>query len=197
MKRTVKVLYHTPIERELLLARMSHLPELRLECCKLDELLQTCDQPTLVASCARDLPSSLRLKQLLPSASLLFFCPPALTSMVNLLQDERCNAVSLAAGFEQVKQAVLQLADHSLSCCVEHAVVLTRREQQVLALLVSGQEISSIAQSLGIKCSTVIAHKKHLFLKCNVHSTGQLIVWALLRQTEWAQKSGGSTTAEF
>jgi DNA-binding CsgD family transcriptional regulator len=32
---------------------------------------------------------------------------------------------------------------------------------------------------LGRFLSTVIAHKKHLFLKSGVHTTSQLIVWAL------------------
>ncbi|MCK9602607.1 MAG: helix-turn-helix transcriptional regulator, partial [Sphaerochaeta sp.] len=68
------------------------------------------------------------------------------------------------------------------ACVQEHSVLLTRREQQVLALMLSGQDMNSIAGSLGIKRSTVIAHKKHLFLKSGVHTTSQLVVWAMLKQ---------------
>jgi DNA-binding CsgD family transcriptional regulator len=42
--------------------------------------------------------------------------------------------------------------------------------------------MNSIAGSLGIKRSTVIAHKKHLFLKSGVHTPSQLVVWAMLKQ---------------
>lgn len=35
---------------------------------------------------------------------------------------------------------------------------------------------------MGIKLSTVYAHKKNLFLKTGMHTTSQLVVWALLRE---------------
>ncbi len=68
---------------------------------------------------------------------------------------------------------------HSRDEVDEHPTVLTKRENQVLVLMVSGQDTRQIASALGIKMSTVIAHKKHLFLKSGVHTTSQLIVWAL------------------
>ena len=63
----------------------------------------------------------------------------------------------------------------------ECAAYLTRRERQILNLYLSGKDTKEVAENLGIQNSTVIAHKKHLFLKSGAHSVSQLLVWAMLK----------------
>jgi DNA-binding CsgD family transcriptional regulator len=182
MKRTALLLYHTSLEREQLLCRLSPFSFLELECHKLETERKT-EYAQPVICFARDLPSALQLKQRLCCPSLLLFCPPALIGMFSLLDDERCRTKSLSCSIASLQQALLLVTDTREPACVqEHSVLLTRREQQVLALMLSGQDMNSIAGSLGIKRSTVIAHKKHLFLKSGVHTTSQLVVWAMLKQ---------------
>ncbi len=67
-------------------------------------------------------------------------------------------------------------------CKEEPPCCLTLRERQVIALILSGEENKEIANKMGIKLSTVYAHKKNLFLKTGMHTTSQLVVWALLRE---------------
>ena len=181
MKRTALLLYHTSLEREQLLCRLSSFPFLELECRKLESERKT--EYALPGICfARDLPSALHLKQHLCCPSLLLFCPPALIGMCSLLEDERCRTRSLSCSTASLQEALLQVTGTKEPACVhEQTVLLTRREQQVLALMISGQDMNSIALSLGIKRSTVIAHKKHLFLKSGVHTTSQLVVLAMLK----------------
>lgn len=181
MKRTALLLYHTSLEREQLLSRLSPISFLSVDCHKLEERKN--QEFLLPVICfARDLPTALNLKQRLSCPSLLLFCPSSLVQMCSLLEDERCSTQSLSCSSLSLQRVLIALTDPRQPQSVkEQTVALTRREQQILALLISGQDINSIAHSLGLKRSTVVAHKKHLFLKSGVHSTNQLIVWAMLK----------------
>jgi DNA-binding NarL/FixJ family response regulator len=52
---------------------------------------------------------------------------------------------------------------------------ISKREQQVLDLLVEGLSSSEIAEELNIGFETVRTHRKNLFLKYKVTSAGQLV----------------------
>ncbi|WP_417614703.1 response regulator transcription factor [Oceanisphaera sp.] len=51
---------------------------------------------------------------------------------------------------------------------------LTRREQQVAALLIQGRDNDAIAQELGIGVGTIKNHRKHLYRKLHVDSQAAL-----------------------
>ncbi|MDK2860777.1 MAG: hypothetical protein PWP25_1963 [Sphaerochaeta sp.] len=101
--------------------------------------------------------------------------------MCSLLEDQSTIVLSLTCSEPLLEMMLGRFLSgpHPNDGVNEHPVVLTKRENQVLTLMVSGQDTRQIASVLGIKMSTVIAHKKHLFLKSGVHTTSQLIVWAL------------------
>ncbi len=56
---------------------------------------------------------------------------------------------------------------------------LTKREHQVLALILSGQATAEIAKTLGI-ATTVTTYKKRLYSKSGTNSLSQLLIWAMV-----------------
>jgi DNA-binding CsgD family transcriptional regulator len=134
------------------------------------------------------LSSLLRLKErarAFPSVPLLVFVPPEALSVLGLLERPDCALVSEQEEEGELRRRMMRLVrarddgpgtgGHTLPC-------LTERERQIVALLACGQDNRSIADRLGIRPSTVSAHKKNLFLKTGVHSTSQLVAWALVRE---------------
>jgi DNA-binding CsgD family transcriptional regulator len=58
---------------------------------------------------------------------------------------------------------------------------LTDREEQILGFISQGMCVDDISLKLGISTKTVIAHKRNLFIKANVHSINQLMLWSFNR----------------
>jgi DNA-binding NarL/FixJ family response regulator len=56
---------------------------------------------------------------------------------------------------------------------------LTKRERQILGLVVSGNSNRNIAEILGISIKTVDHHRTSLMRKLGVHSTAELLAYAL------------------
>lgn len=65
----------------------------------------------------------------------------------------------------------------------EEQPVLTKREMEVMELLVKGMCAKEIAESLYISETTVITHKKNLKKKYNVRNTVELISKAFISRT--------------
>ncbi|MGH0053845.1 MAG: LuxR C-terminal-related transcriptional regulator, partial [Sphaerochaetaceae bacterium] len=162
------------------LSRLDAFPQLRLQVHRLDAALVGHEQHGCICFCP-DLPSAVQVRKRLEGRSLLIFCPETMKMMCSLVQDQRTHVLSLTCSESQLRMALgIFLSDSVESEEVDECpITLTKREQQVLTLMVSGQDTRQIASALHIKMSTVIAHKKHLFLKSGVHSSNQLIVWAL------------------
>jgi two-component system nitrate/nitrite response regulator NarL len=59
------------------------------------------------------------------------------------------------------------------------AVILTKRERQIMTLLVDEYKPRKIAQSLGITQGTVRLHQSKLYAKCGVHSLAGLVKFYL------------------
>lgn len=59
------------------------------------------------------------------------------------------------------------------------AELLTRRERQVAALLLQGQDVETIAATLGIGSGTVKNHRKHLYGKLRIGSQAELFGYFL------------------
>jgi DNA-binding CsgD family transcriptional regulator/tetratricopeptide (TPR) repeat protein len=57
--------------------------------------------------------------------------------------------------------------------------ILTARERQVIQLHVHGLSQGEVAETLGISTRTVRSHVDHMLLKLEMHSTAQLVAWAL------------------
>ena len=60
-----------------------------------------------------------------------------------------------------------------------HGQALSRRERQVLALIVEGKTSSDIADSLRIAQSTVEVHRRNIMRKLQVHGIANLIKYAI------------------
>lgn len=58
-------------------------------------------------------------------------------------------------------------------------VKITKREKQVLSLILKGQNNYNIANQLGISERTIEAHKRNIYMKIGVHSISQLTLWAI------------------
>ena len=174
MKHTTLLLYRNTFERERVLSRISHHPSLAIECCPLSETWQTRTGSALIICYCRDLLFACQLKQQACARNLLLFTPPELGAAFDALEDTHSRTLNLAC-----PDAVLGEAMRALSR--ETGEYLTRRERQILNLYLSGKDTREVAEHLGIQSSTVIAHKKHLFLKSGSHSVSQLLVWAMLK----------------
>ncbi len=174
------LLYRNTFERERMLSRLASYPGLRVQAQRIGSLQGVEEGDGCILFC-HDFPSLLKMKQQIPARTLLIFCPQTMKLMCSLLEDERTFVLSITCSETLLEMTLTRfLSPRSGGSWVrEHPVPLTHREQQVLTLMVSGQAVDQIARLLGIKKSTVIAHKKHLFAKSGVHSTSQLIVWAL------------------
>lgn len=133
-----------------------------------------------------DLPSLLTLKRKVLSytqAPLLVFSPDSQYPVLRMVGGPTCKIVEESIGHQDLEEEVLSLIRAKGGQCKETPTCsLTLRERQVLALILSGEENKGIAVKMGIQLSTVYAHKKNLFLKTGMHTTSQLVVWALLRE---------------
>nr|WP_321307723.1 helix-turn-helix transcriptional regulator [uncultured Sphaerochaeta sp.] len=180
MNHETILLYRNAFERERMLSRLAGYPQLRLHAHRLGTHSPEMEMRNCICYCS-DLPSVVQMKRMLPSKNLLIFCPKSMKMMCSLLEDQYTIVLSLTCSESLLEMMLGRFlsAPHPHDGVNEQPAVLTRREHQVLTLMVSGQETRQIASLLGIKVSTVIAHKKHLFLKSGVHTTSQLIVWAL------------------
>ncbi|MDN5333802.1 LuxR family transcriptional regulator [Sphaerochaeta halotolerans] len=180
MNHETILLYHNTFERERMLSRLASYPQLRLQVYHLGAVPAGNESRNYICYCS-DLPSAVQMKRRLSSQNLLIFCPKPMKMMCSLLEDQSTIVLSLTCSEPLLEMMLGRFLSgpHPNDGVNEHPVVLTKRENQVLTLMVSGQDTRQIASVLGIKMSTVIAHKKHLFLKSGVHTTSQLIVWAL------------------
>ena len=56
---------------------------------------------------------------------------------------------------------------------------LTPREKDILKLIAEGKTSRQIADSLNLSVFTVSNHRKHICKKFNLHSTAQLVAFAI------------------
>lgn len=74
-----------------------------------------------------------------------------------------------AAGTERPPEQMLELAFQTFA-----ADVLTRREQEIVSLILRGHSSASIGQVLAIAEGTVKIHRKHIHAKLGIASQGEL-----------------------
>ena len=76
-------------------------------------------------------------------------------------------------GAKVIPSPVLELLDDA------PALALTGREKQVLSLIAMGNSNREIAEKLGVSFKTIDQHRTNLMRKLDVHSTAQLLAYAL------------------
>ena len=175
------VLYHNVLERELLSSLLSIVPSLHLTLCKVTTTLPALQYDLVVTYC-KDLMNAYQCKMHMQEMSVLLLLPASLKQMNHLLEDGKTRVVNQGCAQHQVLEAVSFLLSNERQVHEGKSEHITKRERQILSLLLSGLDTRAIAETLGIKVSTVTVHKKHLFYKSGVHSTSQLLVWALFTQ---------------
>lgn len=62
----------------------------------------------------------------------------------------------------------------------DSGAVLSKREKEVLSLLVNGLSNKEVAWTLGISTGTLAAHRRNLYRKTRLSSLSQLVIWGLL-----------------
>ena len=60
---------------------------------------------------------------------------------------------------------------------------LTRREREVLKFISQGKTSKQIASALNLSVFTVSNHRKHICKKYGLHSTAQLVAFAVRQQS--------------
>ncbi len=118
---------------------------------------------------------------------LLLLHPLTLSALLSLLEDQGTASASITESDRLLVQKIRRLASPE-QIAWERSCYLTARETEVVTLIASGFTTAAIAKQLGIKQSTIAAHKKRIFLKSGVRSTNELVAWTLLR----IQRSEGS-----
>ena len=92
--------------------------------------------------------------------------------LLNLLEDNKFKTIKMD-DFRELRDSIIEFKES-----FEKKIYLTNREKQILSLLVEGLSINNRAYKLGISPKTVVTHKRNLFLKANVHSNLQLMLWS-------------------
>ncbi len=185
MRKKAILLYRTEEERTFLLSKTEALPWIRSDAFPLSKANRIQDCHVLLGR-TEDLPSLLKLKRAVLSYSeipLLVFSPSSQYSVLRMMDSPTCKVIQENIDEQSLGEELKSMLTRSHTQCKEEPpCTLTLRERQVVALILSGEENKAIAAKMGIKLSTVYAHKKNLFLKTGMHTTSQLVVWALLRE---------------
>jgi len=74
---------------------------------------------------------------------------------------------------------------------MESLSMLTPREQEVLRIIARGRTTKQIAQELGLSTATVGNHRKHICQKLGLHSTAELVAFAVTHASD--RVKGAST----
>ncbi len=185
MRKKSILLYRNEEDRSFLLNKTEALPWMRTETYPLAKAKRIQDCHILISK-TDDLPSLLTLKRVVLSyrdIPLLVFSPISQYSVLRMMDSPTCKVVGEDIDAQSLGFAIKALINgKNTECKEEPSCSLTLRERQVIALILSGEENKEIAAKMGIKLSTVYDHKKNLFLKTGMHTTSQLVVWALLRE---------------
>ncbi len=185
MRKKAILLYRTEEERTFLISKTEALPWIRADAFPLAKANRIQDCHVLMGRTG-DLPSLLKLKRvMLPYSDipLLVFSPSSQYSVLRMMDSPTCKVVDEDIDGKSLGDELKSMLTRTHTQCKEEPpCTLTLRERQVVALILSGEENKAIASKMGIKLSTVYAHKKNLFLKTGMHTTSQLVVWAMLRE---------------
>jgi DNA-binding CsgD family transcriptional regulator len=89
------------------------------------------------------------------------------------------SAIQLNDEFHAHNQIFALLKENKRLVNENTVLKLTKREREVLKLLAGGNSAKKISQKLNISESTVISHRKNMLRKLNMHSTANLVNFAV------------------
>ncbi len=113
-----------------------------------------------------------RLKKRLPDLHVLILTTYEETDLINAIQEVHDGGAPMSM---QIARKVVRYF-HRASPSVSELEHLTKREQEILALLAKGFLYKEIADRLGISASTVRGHLHHIYEKLHVQSRTEAVV---------------------
>ena len=115
-----------------------------------------------------------------------------LSIIMRVLEDGASGYILKNAMIEEIIEGICAVVSGEQFICEEvnvllrkresHPVRLSRREQELLSLIVAGQSNSEIADSMCLGYETIKSYRKNLILKLNAHNTAQLVKIAIERK---------------
>ena len=112
-----------------------------------------------------------------------------LSIIMRVLEDGASGYILKNAMIEEIIEGIRTVASGAQFLCEEvnvllkkrdtHPVRLSRREQELLRLIVAGYSNSETADSMCLGYETIKSYRKNLILKLNAHNTAQLVKIAL------------------
>jgi two-component system response regulator NreC len=100
--------------------------------------------------------------------------------LLSAITDVKNGLTHMTSSFPAVKNAnIRQKAKRKEKKKHTRHKILTDREIEIISFLAMGFHVSEIAEKLVISVRTVGAHKSNIFRKCKVHSTPELMRFAL------------------
>lgn len=133
-----------------------------------------------------------KIKALYPEVKILMVTSYSeLTVIVRSLEDGASGYVLKSAMAEEIiegisvvmsgKQYLCEEADFLVNHKSYNSVVLSRRERELLKMIVDGLSNSEIADAMNLGYETIKSYRKNLILKLNAHNTAALVKIALER----------------
>jgi len=95
-------------------------------------------------------------------------------SILSTLSEDNFIILESKCGIKKFKENLIYLKPK-----ISYTLNITKREKQVLNLILKGQSNSQIAIQLGIKERTIETHRRNIYIKTGVHSISQLTLWAI------------------
>lgn len=95
-------------------------------------------------------------------------------SVLSTLSEEKFIVLDINCKISVFKENVIYLNPKILN-----SINMTKREREILSLLLRGQNNNNIANQLGISERTIEAHRRNIYIKTGVHSITQLTLWAI------------------
>ena len=112
-----------------------------------------------------------------------------LSIIMRVLEDGASGYILKNAMAEEIIEGIRVVASGEQFLCEEvnillkkreiHPVRLSRREQELLRLIVGGHSNTEIADSMCLGYETIKSYRKNLILKLNAHNTAQLVKIAI------------------
>ncbi|MDR0295057.1 MAG: response regulator transcription factor [Prevotellaceae bacterium] len=112
-----------------------------------------------------------------------------LSIIMKVLEDGASGYILKNAMTEEIIEGIRIVASGERFLCEEvnillkereaHPIRLSRREQELLRLIVVGQSNNEIADKMCLGYETIKSYRKNLILKLNVHNTAQLVKIAI------------------
>lgn len=111
--------------------------------------------------------------------------PPEAASLHSVIREQQAAIEGLEAGrreLESIVERLLSAAPPSAKTrATNGATGLSKRELQVLALMVAGKSSKEMAAELGISFKTAMTHRANIMAKLNVHETASVVREAIRR----------------